>query len=939
MFKHRSIRLQILISLIISSSMLIIATILITQSYLSRRATSIQQTQDQSRQLAQRITTKIDQDNQMLMNSMQLLISDPIFSITQPSQRYSRLPVLSTLLALNPITSAVYIGYPNGDFLLLRHHPQSATHTAPYQLQIITRAPDGTITHASWQDYDPNKSPSKAILQPHYRFDPRTRNWFQLAEKSQGFIITPPYRFFTTQEIGISFALKAPSGAILGTDASLADVSRMLAQLRPSPETELALVNQTHQLIGSSDITALHLQHTPTNSLIQLAQLNRPELVQIAENDQTKQFNIYQTQQQNWYGLKMTSTPLYFHHWNLLIAIPEYQIMASALAGLKTQLVTSIFLTLILILIGWQFGHRIAAPLEQLNQKIMQMSAFDFNHHLSSKSSIKEFQQLASLINKMASSILHFQSISQILASENKPQQMLTRVSYHLTQITHAQEGLVYRYEAQRNVLLLTQQTQLPVPKEIPLNAVVPDDIPRYLSTFFTDIQQQLFITPLLGRQQQLLGVFVLQMKDTNLNRGHIFKKFVAMTSGSAALAIETQQQIESQAQLINAIMQLLADAIDTKSPYTGGHCRRVPILSEMILNAIEMDHAGKYADFKLSQPERQEFMIAAWLHDCGKIIMPEHIIDKATKLETIYNRIHEIRARFEILWRDEEIKYWQQLSKNPARKTQLTTQLKKRHQQLQRQFALVAQLNLSAEKSNPEQIKQLHHIAKQTWERHFDRRLGLSPTELKRLSTPEPTLPASEFLISDRIEHLIPWPASEPPVRKNDPKNRWGFDMELPQYNYNLGELYNLSIRYGTLTREDRFIINNHIVQTIRMLSSLPLPQSMQRIPDLAGNHHEKLNGSGYPRKLNASQLTVPERIIALADIFEALTASDRPYHTNKSLSEALSIMAKMVRSNALDRDLFQHFVTQHIYLDYAHQFLKPQQIDPVDEAMLLQF
>src|SRR5690606_19144171 len=144
-------------------------------------------------------------------------------------------------------------------------------------------------------------------------------------------------------------------------------------------------------------------------------------------------------------------------------------------------------------------------------------------------------------------------------------------------------------------------------------------------------------------------------------------------------------------------------------------------------------------------------------------------------------------------------------------------------------------------------------------------------------------------------------------------------------------------TVRRGTLTVEERFKINEHIVHTLVMLSTLPFPRALQQVPDIASNHHEKLNGGGYPRRLNAEQLSVPARIMAIADIFEALTAADRPYKTAKTLSESIAIMMRMAKEQHIDAELFRLFLATGVYRRYAEQFLQPQQIDEVDVAACL--
>ena len=264
---------------------------------------------------------------------------------------------------------------------------------------------------------------------------------------------------------------------------------------------------------------------------------------------------------------------------------------------------------------------------------------------------------------------------------------------------------------------------------------------------------------------------------------------------------------------------------------------------------------------------------MAAWLHDCGKITTPEHIIDKGTKLETIYNRIHEVRMRFEVLWRDAEIDYLIALAEPGADQAALAQDKQDKQQQLQNDFAFIANANVGGEFISEEDVARLHQLADITWLRYFDDRLGLSSGEKSRLEADNRPLPAQEKLLSDRPEHLVER------MHSTDYDPKFGIKMNVPHYLYNLGELHNLAISRGTLSDEDRFKINEHMISTIKMLESLPFPEELKRVPRYASTHHETMKGTGYPRKLTGDDLSTPERIMVLADIYEALTAADRPY------------------------------------------------------------
>lgn len=227
------------------------------------------------------------------------------------------------------------------------------------------------------------------------------------------------------------------------------------------------------------------------------------------------------------------------------------------------------------------------------------------------------------------------------------------------------------------------------------------------------------------------------------------------------------------------------------------------------------------------------------------------------------------------------------------------------------------------------ERVQRLERIAAQSWWRHFDDRLGLSHGERQHLADFAPrTVPAREQLLADKPEHAVP----RPPVDRQE--QRYRLAMDVPKALYHCGELHNLRVQRGTLTPEDRCKINEHVIQTIVMLEQLPLPADLKRIPEYAGTHHETLSGTDYPRRLDASQLSVPARIMAVADIFEALTAGDRPYKPAKTLSESLALLHRFKRDRHIDGDVFDLFLTSGVYLEYARRFMKPEQMDGVDIA-----
>lgn len=414
------------------------------------------------------------------------------------------------------------------------------------------------------------------------------------------------------------------------------------------------------------------------------------------------------------------------------------------------------------------------------------------------------------------------------------------------------------------------------------------------------------------------------QFNDLKSVTSHI-KELDDLSDSLTVMARAIRKHVQNQDALMESFMRAIAQAIDAKSKYTAGHCERVPKLALLLAQAAHESEAEPFQAFHFSEQwQWREFSIGAWLHDCGKISTPEHVVDKGTKLETIYNRIHEIRMRFEVLWRDAEISYLRACITDPTLQEQHHASWQKRQRQLQEDFSFIAACNEGCEQMTPDDQSRIEQLAATTWQRYFDDRLGLSQMEQRRRNGDTVQLPATEELLADKSWHLIE--RQEAPGALYD--SRYGLAVTVPEFLYNLGEIHNLKIRSGTLTEEDRFKISEHVINTIKMLNKLPLPEELQRVPQYASTHHERLDGSGYPRRLNAAELSIPERIIALADIYEALTAPDRPYKKGKSVAEALDILHDEVKRGHLDKDVFELFLTSGIYLKYAEQFLDKDKI-----------
>ena len=391
-----------------------------------------------------------------------------------------------------------------------------------------------------------------------------------------------------------------------------------------------------------------------------------------------------------------------------------------------------------------------------------------------------------------------------------------------------------------------------------------------------TGYRSQSFLTvPMQNHEQEIIGVLQLINALDAKGRVRVFdaadQRLVESLASQAAIALTNRQLIRSLEALFESFIKLINLAIDDKSPYTGGHCQRVPELTLLLADAVNRSCEGALADFVLNERDRYELKIAALLHDCGKVTTPVHVVDKATKLQTLFDRIGLIETRLEILRRDAEIARLQ----GEIDAAEFARQLA----QIEGDRQFLRRVNAGGESMSDEDVARVAKIAAQHW-RTADG--ALQP-----------------LLTADEAE--------------------------------------NLSIHKGTLNEAERRIINHHIDVTIQMLEALPWPRHLRHVPEYAGAHHERMDGKGYPRGLTRAQMSIPARMIGVADVFEALTAADRPYKPGMKLSQALEILARMAREQHIDADLFEVFMRGEVWHDYARRFLPAEQVDAVDVEALL--
>ena len=397
-----------------------------------------------------------------------------------------------------------------------------------------------------------------------------------------------------------------------------------------------------------------------------------------------------------------------------------------------------------------------------------------------------------------------------------------------------------------------------------------------------TGYRSRSFLTvPMKNHENEVIGVLqLLNAIAPDSGQPTVFsdadQRLAESLSSQAAVALNNRLLVSQLEALFESFITLINTAIDEKSPYTGGHCQRVPILAMQLAEAVNADQEGPLAAFRMDERNLYELKIAAMLHDCGKITTPVHVVDKATKLQTLFDRIHLIDTRCEVVRRDAEIAMLRAVLDGAGR-TEAEQHYQATCAALESDRAFLRRINIGNEAMQPEDQERVRRISA-AWRWSDDGG------------------PSSDLLTDNEIE--------------------------------------NLTIRFGTLTQAEREIINHHVVTTIKMLESLPWPKHLKNVAEFAGGHHERMDGKGYPKGLKGEEMSIQARIMGIADIFEALTARDRPYKPAMKVSRALQIMADLSRTGHIDPELYAIFVREKVYLQYAEQHLEAGQIDEVQES-----
>lgn len=897
-----------------------------------------------------------------------LLSHSSLTSAKTLDERLANLGLMREALKDSEALTGLYVGYGNGDFFLLRRLQSAADRQffkAPdntvYLVQSIDRSAGEARGRYLFFDDDLQTLKQEERRDYPADYDPRTRGWYQAALAAGGQIKTPPYIFFSTRQVGMTIANRSSRGeaVVVGADIRLATLNELLAGQRATPGSQIVLASKSGRTIAYPDASkAIRPPKEPNGQpiLAEIGELS-PVLAAVAPLLASSATPAAATRSLEVGGERWHTTihpvklegadPLY-----LITGIPDRELMTAANQLLEKSLLAIALVILLAIPTTWGLARAISGPMRELAGEAETIRHFDFSQPITVRSLVLEISELATTMDGMKRTIRRFLDISEAVAGENNFDRLLPRLLSETLSAAGAEAGILYladpgglvpaaALQADGSPLAANARTVAATEAGPLLGSALTAGRARRGTLLAADAEAlgladalpagHAIAVPLLNRQDTLVGAMLL-VGCSESDSAHL--SFVEALSGSAAITLENKELIHAQKVLFEAMIQLIASAIDAKSPYTGGHCARVPELTKMLARAACDASSGPFKEFNLDEAGWEAVHVAAWLHDCGKVTTPEYVVDKATKLETLYDRIHEVRMRFEVMKRDAEIACLKAIAAGtPAAEAQ--ARLNGELQQLDDDFAFIAECNEGGEFMAPEKLARLAALAGRTWQRTLDDRIGISHEEKERKArTPPATLPATEPLLADRPEHRF----ERRPQDRLEADNRWGFRMAVPELLYNKGELYNLSVARGTLSEEERYKINEHIVQTFIMLCQLPFPKHLREVPEIAACHHEKMDGTGYPRRLVREQMGPVARMMAIADIFEALTAVDRPYKKGKTISESLGIMARMRDAAHIDPELFDLFLQAGVWRDYAERFMRPEQIDAVDiDAFML--
>ncbi len=840
-------------------------TAIIAFSYVENRRIALLGAEALMERISAHTRTRIEQMVMPAQGLVDMYSRSLAASRTSSEDRLESLGVLAEALRLQPAISSVFMAFEDGDFFLVRsldRSPAAASRLdAPdgsrFAVQSIDRD-DGVTLRGQILFYDDELTLLESGPLETLDFDPRQREWYRAAFATEEQITTDFYVFFTTGEVGFTLARRMARGnGVVGVDLTLRDLSSGLAQQRVTPSTRIAVVDDLGRIVALSeqvgDAQLIVSNDDETVEMPRLSEMDDPVYQELAARleagERTGSF-VFSASGKSWIAsLSMLPTR---RRGDVVLAtvIPRDEILAHADRVRDRSILISLLLLIVAAVLVLWISHNISKSMRGLAREAEQIRRFKLNTQVSTRSRIAEVDELGQTMAVMKDSLSRFFEISRALSAEKDPRRVLEMILREACKVSHADGGavqIVNDDETALEVAILENTVTgahfggtsgLPSPFEpVRLDGeseahgrpgidaetvrraetISIDDLEgshQFDATAVRDrfggeeYQLRSFLSvPLADQKGEVVGLLQLVNARSASGEPEGFDPdvvpFIEALSSDAAVTLDLRRLLKAQKDLLESFIHVVAGAIDAKSPYTHGHCQRVPVLTQMLADVAHNADEGPLRDFKLTEDERYELHIASWLHDCGKVTTPEYVVDKATRLETIHNRIHEVRTRFEVLWRDAEIEYHQGMRADDADGDALRCRLDEHIEQIRDDFDFIARCNLGETFMSEENIDRVRRIGAQSWLRHLDDRLGLSHEELARKQRrPQAELPVEEELLADKVEHVIERQPDQVPFGDN----HHGFSMDMPEQLYNQGELFNLCIERGTLTDSERF-------------------------------------------------------------------------------------------------------------------------------------
>ena len=735
---------------------------------------------------------------------------------------------------------------------------RDAAGQAPPGTHFIVRAiaaSDEGRRRESWVFLDAAAKVLGSAAKDNPTYDPRLRPWYKAATVSESTVLSEPYVFSSLQAPGLTASRRSTAeGAVFGVDIALKGLSDFAARQSVSPHGGVVLLDLKRRVLAAAPQLLAGRDAEP-GILADLSSVNAP-LLRVLGGIQAGEARLVSTPR----GEVLAQMTQWHHASGQAIGIglaAPFDDFTGPIQDMQARILKAAGLVLLLVVpLAMLFARRIARSIRHLVAEASRVREFDFSGAAPPTSLITEFQDLGDAFGLMKSTLANrtddlaaaqkrlerVVDLGIAMSAERDHGVLMEMILMGAKELTNADGGTLYIRDEDNNLRFqIIRNDTLGIrmggahenPPSLPPVPMFRDGKPNHNNVVSHAVHEQAtvnipdaydesrfdfsgtkafdernsyksvsFMTvPLKPRGGDIIGaVQLINARPPGGSEIEPFspnvQRFVEALAAQAATALYNRDLLDQQERLMDAMIQILAGAIDAKSPYTGGHCERVPELSLMLAEEACKVTQGPLAEFAFTTPDQwREFKIGAWLHDCGKVTTPEYVVDKASKLETIYNRIHEVRTRFEVLLRDERIRMLEAMAAGTP-EPEAQAAFAAAQAGLMDDFAFVAECNLGGEFMAPEKVERLKSIATRTWARHFDDRLGLAHEELRRYMGEPEALPAVEYLLSDKPQHVIPRPADSALF---DPA--YGFKTKIPENLYNFGEVYNLAIGRGTLT------------------------------------------------------------------------------------------------------------------------------------------